>query len=70
MSIFKTPEAQPYEVQGIQLKCQVCGHNGFVKRDVQLNTRFATLLNLDWANASATCFVCEKCGYIHWFLPK
>lgn len=36
----------------------------------QLNTKTASLFNLDWINPSATCLVCDKCGFIHWFLPK
>lgn len=28
------------------------------------------LFNFDWANATATCYVCDGCGYIHWFLPR
>ena len=36
----------------------------------QLNTAVATFFNFDWANKTASCFVCDGCGYIHWFLPK
>jgi hypothetical protein len=28
-----------------------------------------TLFDFDWLNASATCRVCEQCGYVHRFLP-
>lgn len=31
--------------------------------------RSPPVFDLDWANASATCMVCERCGYVHWFLP-
>jgi hypothetical protein len=34
----------------------------------QLNTAGMTLLNLDWANRSATILACERCGRIEWFL--
>jgi predicted nucleic-acid-binding Zn-ribbon protein len=57
-------------VLGRQLKCQVCGHDEFERREGQLNTATASFFNLDWTNTSAICFVCEKCGYIHWFLPR
>jgi len=70
MSIFKKPEPKSYEVAGIHLKCLVCGHHEFSKREAQLNTTAATFFNLDWTNPSGVCFVCDKCGYIHWFLPK
>jgi predicted nucleic-acid-binding Zn-ribbon protein len=51
------------------LKCQICGHDEFEKREAQLNTAAASFMNLDWLNKSAVCFVCDRCGYIHWFLP-
>ncbi|HEY6225513.1 MAG TPA: DNA-binding protein [Verrucomicrobiae bacterium] len=69
MSIFKS-EPKSYEVQGHVLKCGLCGHDEFHKREAQLNTTLATFFNLDWTNASAICFVCDRCGRIEWFLPK
>ena len=57
-------------VQGRELKCVLCGHDAFWKREAQLNTTFATLLRLDWADKSGVCYVCARCGYIHWFLPQ
>jgi predicted nucleic-acid-binding Zn-ribbon protein len=68
MSQSSKPES--YEVQGRPLKCQLCNHHEFLRREGQLNTRAASFFNLDWANTSAICFVCDNCGYIHWFLPK
>jgi predicted nucleic-acid-binding Zn-ribbon protein len=70
MSLFATDETKSYKVLGNVLKCQICGHDEFHRREAQLNTTMLTFFKLDWANASAVCFVCEKCGYIHWFLPK
>ena len=58
------------EVSGIVLKCQHCGHDEFRSRSAQLNTAGATLLGLDWANQSAACHVCDRCGFIHLFLPE
>jgi predicted nucleic-acid-binding Zn-ribbon protein len=69
-NMFGKKEPKSYEVLGKVLKCQVCGHDEFSKREAQLNTAGMSFVNLDWANASAVCFVCEQCGYIHWFLPK
>jgi hypothetical protein len=68
--MFGKPEAKSYEILGMGLKCQICGHDEFHLRDAQLNTAGMSLMNLDWLNASARCFVCDRCGYIHWFLPK
>jgi hypothetical protein len=67
---FFTSEPINVEVQGRELKCLVCANDGFWKREAQLNTTAASLFNLEWANASGTCYVCAKCGYIHWFLPQ
>lgn len=53
---------------GKPLKCLVCGNDTFFERKAQLNTRALTFFNLDWANKTADCLVCESCGYIHWFL--
>jgi predicted nucleic-acid-binding Zn-ribbon protein len=70
MPFFKKKEASSYEVQGQALKCMLCGHDEFHRREAQLNTAAASFFNVDWANASAICFVCDKCGRIEWFLPK
>ncbi len=69
MSLFKSDESVGIEVQGKQLQCLVCGNQTFRKRQAQLNTSGAEFLNLGWANQAANCLVCEKCGYIHWFVP-
>jgi predicted nucleic-acid-binding Zn-ribbon protein len=69
-NMFGKKEPKSYEVLGKVLKCQVCGHDEFSKREAQLNTAGMSFVSLDWVNASAVCFVCEQCGYIHWFLPK
>ena len=63
-------EAVNVEVKGRELKCLVCGHDAFHKREAQLNTAAASFFGFDWANQSGTCYVCAQCGYIHWFLPK
>jgi hypothetical protein len=55
---------------GKKLACLVCAHDQFHERNTLLNTRAATFFRLDWANASATNFVCTQCGYIHWFLSE
>jgi predicted nucleic-acid-binding Zn-ribbon protein len=64
------PQIQSYTVGGKALQCQVCSHDKFWQREAQLNTATATFFGFDWANKSAVCYVCDNCGYIHWFLPK
>ncbi len=63
-------ESTTVEVAGIQLRCVICQYDRFWKREAQLNTSVATFFGFDWANESGTCYICEQCGYIHWFLPR
>lgn len=62
-------EVTSVEIHGRPLSCQVCGRREFWRHEVQLHTRAAAFFNVDWMNASATCAVCNYCGYIHWFIP-
>ena len=70
MSLLKKTESKSFEIHGKELRCLICGHDEFWRREGQLNTAAASLFQLDWANKSAVCIVCDRCGYIHWFLPK
>jgi predicted nucleic-acid-binding Zn-ribbon protein len=54
----------------IDLECQVCGAEEFDEREAQLNTAAMSFAGLDWLNSSAVCFICVRCGYVHWFLTK
>lgn len=54
----------------IQLKCQICGRDEFMEREAQLNTATMSFFGLDWLNKSARCFICLRCGFVHWFLPR
>lgn len=68
MKLFKKQEPENIEVRGTQLICPVCSNNYFWTRRAQLNTAVASFFSLDWANRSATCFVCSECTHISWFL--
>ena len=68
--MFTAKEAKSYEVAGKKLRCQICGHEQFWTREAQLNTAAATFFNVDWLNKPALCFICDQCGFIHWFVPK
>ncbi|TFG75714.1 MAG: DNA-binding protein [Flavobacteriales bacterium] len=71
MAIFSENEqAQRLKVKSKILLCSVCGHDHFYQRKAQLNTRAATLFNIDWANKSAHCYVCADCSHIEWFLEE
>ncbi len=68
MGLFGQKAAESVRVAGVDLHCEICKHDRFWQRNAQLNTAAASFFNFDWANASATCYVCAGCGYIHWFL--
>lgn len=61
--------AEKVTVAGKELICPICGHNQFFSRDTQLNTTMMTFFDLDWANANATNYICDNCGYMFWFFP-
>ena len=62
------PEAAEYHIQGNQLVCPICKHTQFWTRTTLMNTRGATFFKFDWANKEADNYVCDKCGYVMWFL--
>lgn len=70
MALFGNKEPERVEVLGRPLRCEICHHELFWRREAQLNTAIASFFNLDWANTNAVCYVCDGCGYVHWFLPK
>lgn len=64
-------EAKEYFVKkGLKLECVICKNTTFWTRTTLMNTKGLTFLNLEWANKSATNYVCNECGYVHWFLEK
>jgi hypothetical protein len=65
--LFKNEPHACEIIDGVQLKCTICGHDHFWKRNVQLNSLFAELINMAWTSDSADCYVCAKCDHIHWF---
>lgn len=54
----------------LELTCQICKYADLEERNALLNTPALTFLDLDWLNKSAKCFVCRRCGYVHWFLLR
>jgi predicted nucleic-acid-binding Zn-ribbon protein len=57
-----------FVAKNIKLECTVCKHTLFWTRETLMNTVGMSLLNLDWANKKATNYICNNCGYVHWFL--
>lgn len=67
MSMSNT--AREIEVAGRPLRCQLCEHTRFHERSVRLSASATPFFGLDWNTAKATCRICARCGYVHWFLP-
>jgi len=70
MGLFGKEHAEKVFLKDLQLFCEICKFDHFWRREAQLNTAVATFFSFDWANPTATCYVCDGCGYIHWFLAK
>ena len=68
MGFFNKQKPQTVDVKGNALRCPVCNNDQFYTKRAQLNTALASFFNLDWANRSATCFICSNCTHISWFL--
>ena len=60
-------EAREVRVAGQQLRCQVCDYTRFFRREAGL-TGASSFFGQDWANSKASCFICEQCGFVHWFV--
>lgn len=71
MGLFsEDKEPQQVNVKGKKLTCTVCSHDVFMPRKAQLNTKAATLMNIEWANKSAHCYICANCSHIEWFMEE
>lgn len=68
MGLFEKKQAKSVRVAGLDLHCEICKQATFWEREAQLNTAVASFFDFDWANKTATCYVCANCGYVHWFL--
>jgi hypothetical protein len=63
-------EPVEYSIAGRPITCPHCGGTKFSARRTLLNSRVATLVNLDWADASAIVLVCAGCSRIEWFAEE
>ena len=73
-----TPPNPPYatpldemplvQVAGRMLRCLVCDHDRFTRREVSMNTAGMSLMGLDWANKKADGAICLQCGFVHAFM--
>jgi hypothetical protein len=60
-------EYGPVTVQGRPLRCLVCSHDTFWEHHIQLSSQMFAFLDPD---SHAHCAVCERCGYVHMFIPS
>jgi hypothetical protein len=49
------------------LSCQICKCNYFYKREALIPTTFVSLFRVSFFNQSGSAYVCQSCGFIHWF---
>ena len=62
------PIAEERIIKGNKLKCTVCSNTTFWERETLMNTPKMTFFKLDWLNKSALNYICNNCGFIHWFM--
>jgi hypothetical protein len=70
MGHFGKSEPEQVQVAGVLLHCEICKNELFWELRAQLKATVASSFDLVWANPSAHCHVCSRCGYMHWFLPQ
>jgi hypothetical protein len=61
-----TREYSSVTVQGRALRCNVCSHDMFWEHHIQLGSTIFSFLDPD---SAAQCAVCERCGFVHMFIP-
>ena len=60
-------EGEKFQNGGRDIVCTQCGNDRFRTKQVLLNTRGLTVLNLDWLNHGATALICMRCGLVQLF---
>lgn len=62
------PGTAKVHIAGKELCCRHCGHTYFRKREGILVTSWVALFHFEYWNRSASCYTCEKCGSVEWFV--
>jgi hypothetical protein len=69
MGLFSgSPKPEPALVAGVSLRSEICKHERFYHRKSQVHGAVASFFDLEWLSPTADCYICAKCGYLHWFL--
>jgi DNA-directed RNA polymerase subunit RPC12/RpoP len=63
-------EPGEFAIAGRPVKCPHCGERKFMPSRALVNTRVATLFNVDWTDSAARILICAECGRIEWFLKE
>lgn len=61
-------DAKARTISGRPLICPICANTDFWKRQTLMNTPGMTFFGIEWANRQAVNYVCNRCGYVFWFL--
>ena len=56
-----------YLVAGREVRCPHCGGTRFFEREVLLDGRTMSLLDMEWLGDSAITLTCVECGRVEWF---
>jgi uncharacterized protein YlaI len=67
MGLLSSPP-KSYTVLDQPLRCLVCEHDEFRLKKLRVQTGVFTFLPWNWVVAN--CFICDRCGYVHWFVPR
>ncbi len=63
-------KGEKFELFGKQLVCPMCENDTFYTRETLMNTAGMAFFNLEFANKAADNYICDKCGYIYWFMQR
>ena len=61
-------EGSELVVQGNPVACPICRHDRFTMRKTLMGSRGAAFLDMEWASPSAETHICQRCGYVLWFM--
>jgi hypothetical protein len=70
MTLFGQRAPVRAKIAGVDLRCPVCGSFLFWERTAQLNSAVSAFFGLSWVDRSATCYVCDMCGHVLWFMSE
>jgi hypothetical protein len=70
MMEFEKHDPEEVRIEGEPLRCLVCRHARFWQRNVEITPSMAELFSIEQAKATVACYICDRCGHIHWFMPQ